>query len=370
MIDSNGYKIQVCFDNIIFSLQKAGGISVYWAELIKRASNKYYAIFFEKPNANIFRNEIYIDTKLESNIFVGVLRYLPFLRRLPDNTIFHSSYYRVSLQRNVINITTVHDFTYEYFRKGLSSKIHHFQKFFAIKMSDGIVCVSNNTKNDLIKFFPFVNKNKIRVIYNGVSDDFHPLSDVKSLLSAEFNELLGKRFVVFVGDRINYKNFSLVIEALNGLDDFSLVIVGGKPLSQEENILMKLVKNRVYHYQGISSVSLNILYSASHCLVYPSSYEGFGIPVIEAMKSGCPVVTTNYSSIPEVAGDAGVYIENLSVDDLRKAILSLSNSKKREEVVSLGLIQASKFSWSKCADETFSFYKEIYDRKIGKDLFI
>jgi mannosyltransferase len=124
--------------------------------------------------------------------------------------------------------------------------------------------------------------------------------------------------------------------------------------------MMKKIESRVYHYQGISSQNLNILYSAAHCLVYPSSYEGFGIPVVEAMRAGCPVITTQYSSLPEVAGDAGLFIKTLSANEIRDKILSLNVPETKEKFVSLGLKQSAKFSWGKCAEETFQFYKDIY----------
>jgi mannosyltransferase len=320
----------------------------------------FESIFFERDNENIFRRRLDIKTKGEIGLKLEVLRYLPLFVRLSKNTIFHSSYYRVSLQKSIINITTVHDFTYEYYRHGISKIIHHWQKYFSIKNSDGIICVSQNTKNDLLKFFPFVDEEKVKVIYNGVSDDFFPISAVQNLLAESFNELLGKKFIIFVGDRISYKNFPIVVDALNELINFNLVVVGGKTFSEDEKKMMKKIESRVYHYQGISSQNLNILYSAAHCLVYPSSYEGFGIPVVEAMRAGCPVITTQYSSLPEVAGDAGLFIKTLSANEIRDKILSLNVPETKEKFVSLGLKQSAKFSWGKCAEETFQFYKDIY----------
>ena len=99
--------MQIIYDNIIFKLQKAGGISIYWAELIKRISKKENVTFYESENENIFRKEINIATKQESSVPFKLLRYLPFMKKLPSKSLFHSSYYRITLQKNVVNITTM-----------------------------------------------------------------------------------------------------------------------------------------------------------------------------------------------------------------------------------------------------------------------
>lgn len=358
--------MKIIYDNIIFSLQKAGGISVYWAELIKRLVQKEKEIiFYEKENQNIFRKELNIKTHKESNINVRLLRYLPFMRKLPSKSIFHSSYYRVSLQKDIVNITTVHDFTYEYFRNGLPKYIHMWQKGFAIKKSDGIICVSENTKKDLIKFYPMVDESKIKVIYNGVGDEFVKLENPKEYLTGEFEILKDKKYILYIGDRSSYKNFDICVEVIKKLDDYNLVVVGGKEFNYAEKEYMKSIKNKVYYFGYIGRDKLNILYNNAFCLLYPSSYEGFGIPIVEAMKAGCPVISTNISSIPEVAGDAGLLVDKIKVDNFIEEILKLENTEIRKKVVNRGFQQSKKFSWDKCFEETYNFYQEVMLRKFG-----
>ena len=245
--------MKIVYDNIIFSLQKAGGISIYWTELIKRFKNKGEILFYEKKNNNIFRKIIFYDVINESTLGFKILRYLPFIKKLPEKSIFHSSYYRISLQKDIANITTVHDFTYEYLRTGMAKYIHIWQKGFAIKKSDGIICVSENTRRDLMKFYPMIEDSKVKVIYNGVGNEFIKLENSKEFLIEQFEILKNKKYILYVGDRSTYKNFNIAVEVLKQLDDYILVMVGGQKLSGFENELIEPIKNRTCHFRGISS---------------------------------------------------------------------------------------------------------------------
>lgn len=357
--------MNITYDNIIFSLQKAGGISIYWVELIKRLQNRQNVFFYENSNDNIFRKKIQLQTQKNSNLIIEFYRYFPFLKKLPSKSIFHSSYYRVSLQIDVVNITTVHDFTYEYFRSGLAKYIHTFQKGFSIKRSDGIICVSENTKRDLMKFFPVTEESKIKVIYNGVCKELVKLENPIDYLVNEFKILRNKKYILFIGDRSNYKNFDVVIQVIKKLKNYSLVIVGGQDFSEKEKSSMLMIEHKVYHFKGLSGDKLNILYNNAFCLLYPSSYEGFGIPIAEAMTVGCPVVSTNRSSIPEVAGDAALLVDKLEADNFANKIRKLENYGFRGDLINRGLEQSKKFCWDKCFEETHRFYQDIWKRKFG-----
>ncbi len=355
--------MKIIYDNIIFSLQKVGGISLYWYELTKRLKAKEDITFFESGNQNIFRKEFDLDTVHETNLSVRLLRYLPFSKKLPEKAIFHSSYYRVSLQRSIVNITTVHDFTYEYYRTGIAKYIHIWQKNFAIKNSDGIICVSENTKKDLIRFLPNIDYSKIRVIYNGVGKEFKKLSISQQYLEKEFTVLNNKKYILYIGDRSSYKNFGMAVETIKNLKNYYFVIVGGQELNRHELQNMEDIKNRVFHFRGIEGDKLNILYNNAFCLLYPSSYEGFGIPILESMRAECPVISTNTSSIVEVAGKAALLVDEINVKSFVKKIQKLEDDDLRNELILKGLVQSKKFSWDKCFEETYDFYTKIWNKR-------
>jgi mannosyltransferase len=359
-------KINIVYDNIIYSLQKAGGISKYWTELIKR--QKKNILFYEFENQNIFRNSLKISTLKESKIPLLILRYLPFLKKIKSNSIFHSSYYRTTFQKDIINITTVHDLTYNYFAKGLPKVIHNYQKYLTIKNSDGIICVSNNTKKELLKFFPSINEEKIKVIYNGVDNSFFPIKNFKNIIYRDLKFLINKKIILYVGKRsVVYKNFSLVLDIVKSLDNYHLVCIGGENLKKEEKQnIDKKVKNKFYHFAKISTDKLNMIYNMSFCLLHPSSHEGFGIPIIEAMKAGCPVISTNKSAIPEISGNAAILVNRINKKKFIQSIKLLENKNLRDKYVNKGLKQAKKFSWDKCFKETLNFYSEVYKKKYEK----
>lgn len=336
----------IIFDNIISSLQSYGGITVYFDNLINRS-----------PSSNILLSPLKVDKKYDLDMQYFKSRTLERYRDVPawkgDEGVFHSSYYRLPECKANAVVTTVHDFTYEKFGHGLSKKIHTWQKNRAIINSDVVICISNNTANDLLNYVP-VDEKKLVIIPNGVSKSYYRLSDLQCT-----NE------VIFVGSRLGYKNFDIAVNALESHMDLSLTIVGGGPLTPSEVALLnKKLEGRYKHYSFLSEQDLNRLYNSSFCLFYPSSYEGFGIPIIEAMRAGCPVIASNFSSIPEVAGGAAILVDEINKGSFVNAIYHLKNSNTRENLIEEGIKNSQRYSWDSTYELTQKIYRELERGKI------
>lgn len=351
--------MNILYDNIIYSLQKNGGISVYWSELSKRIIDdvRFNPMFlsFEKVSltnhsANFSIPPEIINKESYSPTLFNRIMPLSLGRFSPDNPgLFHSSYYRIPEKRNNLkSITTIHDFIHKIYYKGPRAWMLNYLKYRSMNESDAIICISENTKRDLLKFYPSFAPKDIYVIYNGVSENYHLINDEK-------NDV--KPYVLFVGGRSGYKNFDFCINVMEDCPNYELYIVGSELSIVEKRELQKRLKGRYKLFSFIEDEELNRLYNNAHCLLYPSSYEGFGIPPIEAMKAGCPVVVLNSSSLPEVCGKAGVKIDSLDRDIFSSKIKGLNCS--REEVIQLGLENATRFSWDKCYRETIEVYQSL-----------
>lgn len=361
--------MKIYLDNIIFSLQKSGGISIVWKEFLQRIfksnNTDLNIIEFDNANNNFFRKQFSIDKgkiQKKSSFLLFLKRYLDIDIKTNEKIIFHSSYYRIASGKDVINVTTVHDFTYEYFFNGFAKKIHSWQKKRAILKSNGIICISESTKKDLLHFVPKINGNKIRVIYNGVDECFKKI-DINEFFNKKhlFNDF---EYAIYVGDhKSKYKNFEIAVEACK-IQNMKLLIIGGGKLTTKEFELLinKLGLDNFKSLINVSSEDLNEYYNRAYCLLYPSAYEGFGIPVVEAQKAGCPVIATYSSSIPEVIADGFLAIENPTPEKVAIKMEYLKiDSKERENIIKVGIDKSSNFNWDKTYHETIEFYKYLFN---------
>ena len=352
--------MKIIIDNIIFSLQKSGGISVVWKEHLSRLlaepiiSDLISIYEFNNAFDNIFRKELNLKKNIihtEIDKHLAIKRYLsPNIKHTKDD-IFHSSYYRYL--KGARNITTIHDFTYEYYVKGIKQEVHTWQKKQAVRNSDKIICISNNTRDDLLRFIPQIDSNKIEVIYNGVNEGFYQLKTPQKIIGFPYDT---KEYILFVGDRKSpYKQFDLAIKTA-AFSKKPLAIVG-RSITAEEQIKLQGIK--YYVLTGVSTETLNILYNNAYCLLYPSLYEGFGIPVIEAQRAGCPVIAGANSSIIEVIGKGGIALEKLNVSNIVDSLKALESSAFRNDIIQEGLNNAQRFSWDKTYEQTLKVYKSL-----------
>lgn len=346
---------QIVLDNIIFSLQRNGGVSVVWgnilASVVKHGLN-YSCIEYSDSYSNIVRKKMSnISSKVFPAKFIRLKRYINVKIHSKSPFVFHSSYYRICKSKHAINVTTVHDFTYEYYKKGISVLVHKWQKYYAIRHSEVIVCISENTKKDLLKFLPNIDQKRVRVIYNGVSNAFYQLVNKKHYFDNDF--------VLYVGWRERYKNFNLVVDSISETC-YSLAVVGS-PLTPDEILYLnnKLGPSRYATFVRISDEELNELYNAALCLAYPSEYEGFGIPVLEAQRAGCPVIAYNGSSIPEIIGNTPLLLSSIDKEEFKEKLSLLEDDLIKEKIINDGLANSRRFSWNRTGDEYVKLYEEL-----------
>ena len=353
--------MKIVFNNIVFPFQKAGGISAVWFELITGfIENKKFECFFVRhanDNLNLYWNEFNKDSLsfIDHNINKNLARIISPKIEFKEQFIYFTSGYDICMNPNAINVIIVHDFIYEIFGKfRVGTLVNKFIKKRAILKSDIIFCVSNNTKNDLLSRFSKIEETKkIGVVHNGVSEDFK--------LSIESKSKQIEKYILFVGRRSKYKNFDKIVNALTVNEDFQLKIVSGvNPTAEEIEYLNRVLGESRYEFLiGVSNEQLNKLYNYAFCLAYPSDYEGFGIPILEAQRSGCPVLTCDNSSISEISGNAVIYLEDLNVTSFTKAFKSLEIDSFRNDLIENGFENAKKYSWAKMTSE-YQNYLEFY----------
>jgi len=379
--------MKILYDHTVFQFQRYGGISRYFYELITRLSTKEdvdislfhgfhineYALPEHKENFDSYWGYKWKYKKPAAK-YMALMFAIPnkilfdnYMRSL-DINIYHPTYYRNDLDKydKSAIVLTVHDMIHElYPDQFIDSRFVIKAKKKSINTADLIICVSENTKKDLINMYD-VSEDKIRVIYHGnslpKSDEYLTCADLEKMYS------ITKPFLLYIGDRKrSYKNFTMLLETYSTMlsDRFDLVCFGGGDFNHNELKTIKSIRcsGKVIHLSG-SDHLLASLYKNAFCFIYPSLYEGFGIPLLEAMGLGCPVIASNTSSIPEVVDNAALFFDPKSKDSLINVIKLLESKKsKREKLIDLGFKQEKKFSWDKTAYETFKVYKYAYDLK-------
>lgn len=357
--------MKILIDNIIFAWQKSGGISVVWHELIKRMlsnpslKGKLAFIQYKGAEKNIFFNDLNISSSLvasyKSQRGFKLYRYLPVYIKAKEPFIFHSTYYRICNNKHAINVVTVHDFTYEKYFKGIRRWIHVHTKAYALRKADYIICISENTKTDLLHEYPSISEDKIHVIYNGVSEDFSVNTAASDEHKNNFSCSSDKPYLLFVGNRIHYKNFLLAVKVA-AQAGFLLKIVGA-PLTKEEKTKVKQLLENGYEELGyLNNRELNREYNHAFALIYPSSYEGFGLPILEAQRAGCPVLAMDNSSIREIIGNTEQLIPHADARDFLLQISKLKDADYRDKMIKEGLLNAQRFTW----EATFKQYVVLY----------
>ncbi|MCU0289794.1 MAG: glycosyltransferase family 4 protein [Acidobacteria bacterium] len=232
-----------------------------------------------------------------------------------------------------------------------------------IENADSIIAISENTKKDIINI-THADSDRIHVIYLG-----NPFEKVNDTIPKNFPPLGGKPYLLFVGTRSGYKNFIFFIKSIAKLlrrnQELHVCCAGWMPFTaqekkvfQERNILNKV------HYIQIKDNDLRYLYENARAFVFPSLYEGFGFPVLEAFACKCPALLSNQSSLPEVGGDAALYFDPRDSASLLKVVERvISNDDLRMQMIQKGSERVKIFSWEKTANATKKIYENVSDKQ-------
>lgn len=362
--------MKIAFDPQIFTLQKYGGISRYFCSLAGQLAD------LEGVNVGIvapFYINAYLE-KLPEGIVAGIKvpKISKTVRAFQLSSLWlargaiakfapqivHETYYTASpvAPKGVRTVVTVYDMINERFPAGFPPYDRTTElKRLATQRADHVICISESTRNDLLELFDLPEE-KVSVVYLGFDRLTPRPSETKQR----------KPYLLYVGIRGGYKNFAGFLRAYASSpwlrSNFDVVCFGGGKFSSTEKKLfvdLKLADHQPSQFDG-NDIRLAGLYNGAALFVYPSLYEGFGIPPLEAMSLGCPVACSNISSIPEVVGDAVEYFDPKDPESMRIAMeLVLNSTARRAELVSNGKLRCMQFSWERCADETLAVYKKL-----------
>ena len=226
-----------------------------------------------------------------------------------------------------------------------------------------IIAVSQSTKRSIEKHFDY--KGNIHVIYNGVDEIYNPIkeSENMSLIRKKFNLETNKKYILHVGNSLPYKNVEMILHVLSQMKEVSLIKVGAFTRKQLRLISKLKLAEQIKFFENLEKKDLRSLYNTAEMLIFPSLWEGFGLPVLEAMACGCPVVCSKTSSLPEVGGGAPIYIDPNFAEEIKNAIKQvIEDQNLRKEMISRGVAQAGKFNWNNTAKEVIKIYKLVKEQ--------
>lgn len=297
--------------------------------------------------------------------------YIPYGIKKNKIDVFHEPFFTAPIIKRCPTVITVYDVSFLYIPFCYTFRTRLYLKSLlpmSLKRSDLIIAISKNTKKDIIDNFS-ISPDKIIVIYPGVEEDFKPVEDREELERVKRLYKIRGDFILSTGGLSPRKNFIRLIKALKMLRDnkkidLKLVIVGVKGWMYEpifKEISINGLERDVLFCGHVPKEQLVRLYNAAAAFIYPSLYEGFGMPILEAMACGCPVVASKVSSMPEACGDAALLIDPKNIEALSDAIYKMiTDEPLRKDLIRKGMNQAKKFSWQKTAEETLTVYRKTF----------
>lgn len=357
----------ILYDNQIFDIQRFGGISRYFCEIIRRLNIKNdiavrYSINYYLTTYHIGRHRIplprFIFKRYRKECQGKNKELSKILLNKNHNYLFHPTYYDPYFLEYIGNnpyVITVHDMIHEKFSSCFSDADEVInQKKEVITHANRIIAISENTKKDIIELL-HINPNKIDVIYHSTS---------MKAFTGRPNPNIPSIFLLFIGDRAPYKNFNRLIRAFSILSkedkELNLVCTGMPFSKSEKEFIDQLgVTDKITQVKATDKL-LCELYSRAKLFIFPSLYEGFGIPILEAYACHCPVALSNASCFPEIAGDAGIYFDPYSEKSIIESIREvIYDENKRSSLIQAGNERLKLFSWEKAARLTERTYLKV-----------
>lgn len=358
----------IIYDDQIFSQQKFGGISRYFCEIIKRIQMEYdisvrYSNNYYLKKYKLGKHQRPIPECLFTHYQDSFSRKnLRFSRKVLSSDLpylFHPTYYDPYFLDVIGNnpfVVTVHDMIYEKLPDYLpNSEWIIQQKKEVITKATRVIAISEKTKQDIIELLN-ISPEKIDVIYHATS--MNP--------SSEHNLKLPDKYLLFVGDRSSYKNFNRFMMAFAELykkDNQLFVICTGKPFNANETNLFRQLnlENQMIQFSA-SDQTMCELYKRAEAFVFPSIYEGFGIPILEAFASSCPIALSNTSCFPEIAGNAGAYFDPYSIDSIVQTLETvIHDTNERERLIKAGKERLALYSWENATLQTEAVYQKAIE---------
>lgn len=367
--------MRILFDDEVFFRQRFGGVSRIFAKLIEGIEQmpQHHLLF----NCKYSENEYLLELKPQINSFFKPYQF-PFKGKLIRGTygrythwktiksikqnnanVFHPTFYanyylKALTQVNMPLVFTVHDLIHEQ----TPNNAHYAEmakiKADNIKIAKQIIVVSAHTKKDLLRIYPYVNPEQVNIIPLAQSLPEHGIKPQK----------LPDNYLLFTGERGGYKNFISLLNAFAELSktnpDLHLYCAGSASFNNDELALaQKLNVNNKLHHAKLSDSELRYVYQHAKLFVFPSTYEGFGMPMLEAFSAKTPVVAHHATSLPEVGGDAAYYVDATDVKQLTSALNEvLINTKLRSELIEKGKIREQQFTWQNHINLTLQVYQK------------
>ena len=306
------------------------------------------------------------DFKIPNRFFFIAARYFnqPKIDKMLGgvDVYFNPHFFVAPISNKCKKVITFHDLSFEYYPEFFSWRKRIWQKFLMnakkeVREADKIIAVSESTKSDLINFYK-INPDKIKVIYSGVGEQFKQINNNNNDIRKKYN--LPNKFILYFGTIEPRKNLIGLIKSFELLKDkdCKLVIAGTKGWLYQDvfKAVSKSKKRKDIIFTGfVEELDKPYLYNLSEIFVYPSFFEGFGFPPLEAMACGIPTIVSSNSSLSEVVGKAALMVDTSNIDELSWAMeIALSDKELRERLIKDGLKQSKKFSWQKCAKETLN----------------